>query len=92
LYRFSEDPRIANFHPQLIADAPQAGPRVWTIDAEHAHLYYFPRECPRVVFRAGSKSTPEDIDRFLGMTATTHVAVIEAAWLEVVRWTTATRT
>jgi hypothetical protein len=48
LFHFSEDPTIARFVPHVPATNPGAGAHVWAIDADHAPLYWFPRDCPRV--------------------------------------------
>jgi hypothetical protein len=95
LYHFSEDPAIEAFHPR---PAPWRGPHsapltpdeardrlVWAIDEEHAPLYWFPRDCPRVAYWPLPTSTPGDVARFLGHTNARWVIAIEGAWLERVR-------
>jgi hypothetical protein len=52
-----------------------------------AHLYYFPRDCPRVQFCAWAQTTAEDVERFLGLTTAKHVAAIETGWLSTLRST-----
>jgi hypothetical protein len=82
LYHFSEDPLIARFEPRVAPTSNiQDRALVWAVDAEHAHLYYHPRNCPRVTFYAVESTTPDDIERFLGLTTARHVAAIESAWL-----------
>lgn len=95
LYHFSEDPTIAVFHPRPAPGrgaysapltAAEARDRlVWAIDEEHAPLYWFPRDCPRIAFWALPTSTPEDLDRFLGHTAARWVIAIESVWLARLR-------
>ena len=87
LLYFSEDPTISRVEPRLSPSRPEFPPLVWAIDAEHAPLYYFPRDCPRVAFWALPGSTPSDIDRFLAHTTARWVIAIESAWLERVRQT-----
>jgi hypothetical protein len=58
---------------------------VWAVDDEHADLYYFPRDCPRVTFHRASGTTAEDVQRFLGLTTARRVAAIERAWLSRMR-------
>jgi hypothetical protein len=82
LLHFSEDPTITCFHPRPMATRPGEPPRVWAIDEEHAFLYYFPRDCPRIAFWALPESNPDDIARYLGHTAARQVVAIESAWLE----------
>src|SRR5262245_25737781 len=48
LHHFSEDPTIERFRPHVPATNPRQRPAVWAIDAVHAPLYWFPRDCPRV--------------------------------------------
>ena len=48
LFHFSHDPSIERFTPHVPATNPSQSPSVWAIDAEHAPLYWFPRNCPRV--------------------------------------------
>lgn len=91
LYHFSEDPTIRVFHPRPIpSTATHATPPppdraadllVWAIDEEHAPLYWFPRDCPRVAYWALPTSSTEDLDRFFGHTAARMVMAIEGAWL-----------
>src|SRR5947209_6176329 len=87
LYHFSEDPTIAHFDPRPPLARPEDRPAVWAMDAEHAPLYYFPRDCPRVTCWALPTTTEEDRQRFLGTTSAKIVAAIEGAWLETMRTT-----
>jgi hypothetical protein len=87
LFHFSEDPTITRFVPRAPLAHPDQPPRVWAIDAEHAALYYFPRDCPRVAFWALPRSAPEDVTRFLGYTTARWVIAIESGWLNRLRST-----
>jgi hypothetical protein len=88
LYHFSEDPSIARFIPRGATYDPASEPLVWGIDADHAPLYFFPRDCPRVCFRPSSGSSPEDIERFLALTTASRVIVVEGGWIDRIRRTT----
>jgi hypothetical protein len=85
LYHFSEDPDIRVFQPRggrpLPGRAPDE-PLVWAIDEHHAPLYFFPRDCPRIVLWALADSDPVDIERWMGGSAARIVAHIESAWVE----------
>src|SRR5947207_237002 len=81
VYHFSEEPGIAVFHPRPPLARPEVEPLDWAIDADHAPLYWFPRDCPRVTFWAGRETPPEVAERFLGQTAAQRVHAIESAWL-----------
>jgi hypothetical protein len=56
---------------------------VWAIDGEHLRNYLVPRECPRVTFYAGPRTTVADRARFLGMSPA--VVAIETTWVERMR-------
>ncbi len=84
LYHFSEDPRIERFVPYVPRTNPSHPPEVWAIDAEHASLYWFPRDCPRVAI------WPRDRDECVGFqerfaTSASRLHAIEAAWLDRMR-------
>lgn len=87
VYHFSEDPAIARFLPHVPATRPDAEPLVWAIDAEHAPLYWFPRDCPRVTFWPGPDTDPVVVERFFGLTSATRIHAIEGRWLERMRAT-----
>lgn len=48
VYHFSEDSTLRRFAPHIPPSNPSHPPGVWTIDAEHAPLYWFPRDVPRI--------------------------------------------
>ena len=81
LFHISEDPRIREFVPRQSEVASDTV--VWAIDDEHVRNYLVPRDCPRVTYAAGSKTTPADRERFLGESAA--VLAIEDGWLERLR-------
>ncbi|MEU8229983.1 DUF6886 family protein [Actinoplanes sp. NPDC048967] len=74
---FSEDPAITSFVPHVAATAQQPEPYVWTVDAEQAPAYWFPRDCPRVLAWTGPETTAAD-RRWLG---DRRVHAIEYGWL-----------
>ena len=84
LYHFSEEPSIERFVPHVPASNPTAAPAVWAIDAEHAPLYWFPRDCPRVT--AWPRHDGERGAFETAFATTAHrVHAIEAGWLERMR-------
>jgi hypothetical protein len=85
LYHFSEEAGIEVFEPRSPLARPEVEPLVWAVDAWHAPHFFFPRDCPRVNFWAGPKSSPEAIQRLLGPAP--RAAAIEEAWLERLRTT-----
>ncbi len=86
LFHFSEDPAIVEFRPHVAKTRePDDEPLVWAVDEEHAPLYWFPRDCPRVTFWRGRDTTDEDARHLLGDTTARRVHVIESGWLERMR-------
>jgi hypothetical protein len=81
LYHVSEEGGITRFEPRPAANLDY--PVVWAVHEDRLRNYLLPRDCPRVTFFAGPKTTAEDIERFLG--SSTAVVAIESAWLDPVR-------
>jgi hypothetical protein len=91
VFHFSEEPSIAVFAPRPVrvpAMRPPGldwlnGPLVWAIDDRHAPMYFFPRDCPRILLWQKPGTTQRDLDRWWrGDPARRMQAHIEAAWLE----------
>lgn len=84
LLHFSEDPHIQRFVPHVPTTNPIHPPAVWAIDADHAPLYWFPRDCPRVTVWA---RTAVEQSRLTDQLATTarRVQATELAWVERLR-------
>lgn len=87
LYHFSDQAGIAVFKPRPVSIQVDRGdgrdwlngPLVWAIDEQHQPLYFFPRECPRILIWPTPASSQADIDTWLqGARA---AAFIERAWL-----------
>lgn len=81
LYHISEESGISRFEPRVPANGGEAV--VWAVSGERLRNYLLPRECPRVTFFAGEKTTPADRERLLGTSEA--VVAIESAWLDRVR-------
>lgn len=86
LYHFSENPSIERFTPHVPATNPAKPPAVWAIDAAHAPLYWFPRDCPRVT------AWPRTVGERHGFEAAFHTTAprlhaIELGWLDRLRTT-----
>jgi hypothetical protein len=87
LWHVSEEPTIARFAPHRVPTALTDEPLVWAVDTRHLPLYWFPRDCPRCTFWAGSRTNAADVERFLDGRRELRVHVIEEGWLERVRGT-----
>jgi len=84
LHHFSEDPSIERFVPHVPRTNPGQPPAVWAIDTDHAPLYWFPRDCPRVT---AWPRRPDDVPAFRTAwhTVAHRVHAIEARWLDRLR-------
>ncbi len=87
LYHFSEDPGLTSFAPRSPVELPEIEPLVWAIDAWHAPMYYFPRDCPRACFWPSLRTTAEDRERWFAGIDAEMVIAVESAWLERIRTT-----
>jgi hypothetical protein len=89
LYHFSEDPTIERFVPHVPRTNPDHAPAVWAIDAVHAPLYWFPRDCPRVAvwpLTGGDEQFARAFD-----TSAHRLHAIEARWLPTMQTTSVYR-
>jgi hypothetical protein len=86
LYHFSENPSIGRFVPHVPPTNPTRAPAVWAIDDDHAPLYWFPRDCPRVT---AWPRHPGEVERFRSTLCTTapRVHAVELGWLDRMRTT-----
>jgi hypothetical protein len=77
LWHVSADTTITRFDPR--------GGKVWAVGTRLLPLYWFPRECPRATFWADSRTSDEDVERFLGGDRSRRVHIVEPDWLEPMR-------
>jgi hypothetical protein len=87
VHHFSQDPTIQRFLPHVPRTNPGQRAAVWAIDTEHAPLYWFPRDCPRITVWP---SSPGDVEAFRTQwrTRARRVHVMESAWLDRLRTVT----
>lgn len=81
LFHLSEENGIERFDPRPSEYTPE--PVVWAITEERLCNYLLPRDCPRVTFYAGSKTTAPDVKHFLGDSRA--VVAVESRWAERIR-------
>jgi hypothetical protein len=81
LFHISEESGIERFEPRAPANGGE--PVMWAIDAGRLRNYLVPRQCPRVTYYAGPKTTAADVERFLG--SSPAVVAVESGWLEHLR-------
>jgi hypothetical protein len=60
---------------------------VWAIDEDHALHYYFPRDCPRVIFWKAALTSKLDTHTFFCGTAADKIIAVENNWLDRMRQT-----
>ena len=87
LYHFSEDPGIEVFAPHSVEHRPELEPLVWAIDEWHQPMYFFPRDCPRILLWLLSTTSEADRERWFGASSARMLAHIEWDWLERMRST-----
>jgi hypothetical protein len=96
LFHFSEDPSIARFEPRPVRVPAERGPGrgwlngplVWAIDAWRQPMYFFPRDCPRILLWRKPATTEADLRRWWrGGAHRRMLAHIEDAWLERLKTT-----
>ncbi|GGH27269.1 hypothetical protein GCM10008013_28610 [Paenibacillus segetis] len=75
------------FIPRPNKSFPHLEPAVWAIDQEHAVHYFFPRDCPRVIYWKADNSTIEDREQFFRYSTVDKIMVVENGWMERLRTT-----
>ncbi|MEF3309357.1 hypothetical protein PV433_10635 [Paenibacillus sp. GYB004] len=85
LYHFSEEPDIGIFHPRPAPAFPNMPPVVFALDRERSPHYFFPRDCPRVIYWKASFTTEEDARTFLANTESDKIVAVESGWLDRIR-------
>jgi hypothetical protein len=84
LFHFSEDPNIRVFEPResrALPGLPEGERLVWAIDEWHSPMYFFPRDCPRVMLWALGDSRPEDAEKWIGPGDFRMAAFVETGWM-----------
>jgi len=84
VYHFSEDASIERFVPHVPPTNPTQRAAVWAIDAQHAPLYWFPRDCPRVTAWPREDAERELFEATFHTTAR-RVHAVELGWLDRIR-------
>jgi len=87
LSHFSEAGSIELFIPKVKENRKDMPPVVWAIDDVHEFTFYFPRDCPRIVFNRGEGITEQDNLKFFGLTNSKTVITVETHWYERIKGT-----
>jgi hypothetical protein len=83
LFHVSQEHDIGTFHPRP-PPSPEVGPDyvcVWAVGYVALSNYLAPRDCPRVIVRCGSQTSPADKARFFGESEASAIMTIEHKWL-----------
>ena len=84
LYHISEESNIKVFIPRKSEIYKDLPPVVWAIDKEHVVNYYFPRDCPRIIYRYSDIITEEDKIKFFQNTVSKTIITVEKKWYDVI--------
>lgn len=87
LYHFSEEPDIERFRPRPAPAFPHLPPVVFALDRARSPHYFFPRDCPRVIYWKNERTTEEDARTFWANTTADKIVAVESGWLERIRRT-----
>jgi len=95
LFHFSEDDSIGRFVPRPVATASARppgrewlnGPLVWAIDEWHQPMYFFPRDCPRILVWPTDRTSERDRRAFRATTSHRMVAFVEQRWMSIIQET-----
>ena len=83
LFHVSEEPDIREFLPRLPQRKdldPNTG-LVWAIDEFHLPNFLTPRNCPRVAYHVGERTTKADQSAFFSSNTMRDAIVIESRWV-----------
>lgn len=84
LFHVSEEENIQIFEPRLPSrnDLDKNIGLVWAIDESRLPNFLTPRDCPRVTYHIGKKTTESDKKKFFTSSTVSHTLIIESKWLE----------
>jgi hypothetical protein len=82
LFHFSEESSIEIFVPRVKENRRDMPPVVWAIDDAHEFTFYFPRECPRIVYTRTDDISDEEHAAFFSLTSSDIVVTLETGWYE----------
>ncbi len=90
VFHVSEEAGIALFEPRPSPSffSEITGNVVFGIEERLLHNYLLPRDCPRVTYYRGDKTTEEDREQFFGESKAGFVVIVESGWYERIKGTT----
>jgi hypothetical protein len=84
LYHISEDPNIEVFFPRKSEIYKDLGHIVWAIDEVHLVNYYFPRDCPRIIYKYSENISQEDKNKYFSNTVSDIIITLENRWYNII--------
>ena len=89
LFHISEEPAIQLFEPRPSPSHFDGinGDVVFAIADDLLHNYLLPRDCPRVTWYTGPKTTDADKERFMDNSAANYIVVVESGWYQRIKET-----
>lgn len=90
LYHISETSHINRFDPRPSPSYFEeiTGDVVFAVTGNRLHNYLLPRDCPRVTWYVGSRTTNDDRLRFAGNTSAVFFIAVESEWYQRMQETT----
>lgn len=85
LYHFSSESNIDLFKPRVKHNRRDMPPVVWAIDKEHEFTFFFPRDCPRIVYTKSPGMNEEDERRFFGVSSSNIIITVESHWFKTIK-------
>lgn len=87
LFHISGEPGIDMFEPRPSPSffAGISGDVVFAIEERLVHNYLLPRDCPRVTYYVGDKTTQEDKQAFFVERRADFVVIVESGWYERIK-------
>lgn len=89
LFHVSEENNIDIFNPRIPDrnDLDKSVGLVWAIDEQHLPNFLTPRNCPRITYHVGEKTSVKDKRVFFTSPNIKHVVIIESKWFEAMKST-----
>lgn len=90
LFHVSEQPDIIKFKPRIPSrdDLDKNVGLVWAIDDFHLPNFLTPRNCPRIGYHIGPKTTEQDKADFFSSPSVSHGLLLEHKWFDTIASTT----
>ena len=90
LFHVSEEADIGVFEPRIPTrkDIDRNIGLVWAIEEACLPNFLTPRDCPRVAYHVGSRTTNADRRRFFTSAGTSYAVAVESGWFQRMRDTT----